>query len=68
MTGPSLVQNINIERTLEHHLWDEIGLVRTKITDLESQIAAHKAREVKLLRIAQAADIPDPNGNGENHE
>jgi len=60
MTGPSLIQNHNIERVLGDHLWDEVRATRERIADLSAQVAALGEREQRLVRIAEAADIPEP--------
>lgn len=60
MTSPNLVQETNIERILEDHLWKEIDAIRARITDLKQEIEVLALREKKLIDIANAADIGPP--------
>lgn len=58
MTSPNLVQETNIERILEDHLWDEVRLITDEIAKLQDTIEQLAQRKSKLMRIAEAADLP----------
>jgi len=58
MTSP--VQNTNIERILEDHLWDEVAAIEARISDLQAEIDALDKRREKLEDIANAAGIERP--------
>jgi len=60
MTGPSLIQHHNIERTLNDHLWDEIVATRERKQELMAQVTALAEREQRLVRIADAAGLREP--------
>jgi hypothetical protein len=58
MTSPII--ETNIERILEDNLWEEVGLIDARISNLMLEINNLNARKDKLERIAIAADIPNP--------
>lgn len=59
------IQETNIERALQDHLWKEIRLLEEKQAELDKQSLALAEREAMLRRVAEAAGItegytPDP--------
>jgi hypothetical protein len=58
MTSPII--ETNIERILEDNLWEEVGLIDTRIANLMLEVNNLNLRKEKLERIAEAADIPNP--------
>ena len=57
MTSPNTILETNIERILEDHLWNEVGLINTKIKSLTEEIDELVIRKDKLIKIAEAANI-----------
>lgn len=58
MTSPVL--ETNIERILQDHIFREMDLLDLRVADLQLQIEACEARKLKLQRIADAAELPNP--------
>jgi hypothetical protein len=58
MTSP--VIETNIELILSDHLFVEIDGIEKKISELNEQIEALSKRKLKLLRIAEAAELIHP--------
>ncbi len=60
MTSPNLVQETNIERILEDHLWSEISMIEAEIAKIMSAVSLLEERREKLIKIAEAANIASP--------
>jgi len=59
MTSPLIIET-NVEKILEDHLWPEVFLLETEICKLQFRIDELKNRQAKLVKIAAAAEIPEP--------